>query len=63
MVNNDDVDRFADAPAMPRGERTDIHRQMSPLAYSNACVARPVAKGEVKDNHRAKAATDKEWET
>ena len=52
---------FCDIPTMPRRMRPDVHRPISPFAFMNACVARPVTRKEASGNAKAKAAMDKEW--
>ena len=58
MKDFDDDPTFCDIPAMPRGTRPDVHRPISPLAFMNACVARPVTRKEASGNAKAKAAMD-----
>lgn len=61
MKDFDDDPAFCDIPAMPRGTRSDVHRPISPLAFMNACVARPVTRKEASGDANAKAAMDREW--
>lgn len=61
MVDFDDDPSLCDMPAMPRGTRSGIHRPITPLAFMNVCVARPVTRKESSGNAKAKAAMDKEW--